>query len=497
MFKRGTEAPMDFEYLKPAHSAAVSASEATAMANGANASTAITKPALLDIVADKCRKATSPPTSPTSPLSQNRSTMFRFGGTDLERTPSTSSSVHQRDSPALRGSDDANASDDDDDDVRKTLLKKWEGGNGFGFGLGLSSPPRTSSSHAVTIGLKRKKANAGDWVPSTKANIHHHVYHHGWSPAPVSPPVTPLSPVVYNAEEENDYANGETPQMSPEVLQKTNESTSRRRSSQRSVSHLAMPYLIGSYVQLLFSIVMVAVTIYIVIHLVLTVRHDLKMKVDENVLEITAQIAECSKQYVLNTCAPETRAPALDKTCREWEVCMIRDPREVGRLKVGAETIAEILNKLVDPLSYKTMIFGSVLLFGTLISTSNLLALVFGRSESHHGNTPLPLPKQQHHASSPLPLQPLPSPPAPFGFHSAPAMYHHTPYSPPPYTTVMSQGQQQQWSPRLLEAKATKGRRFLWLQERKFCCAYSAKQFPIDPSSVRCIERVEKFSAFA
>ena len=35
---------------------------------------------------------------------------------------------------------------------------------------------------------------------------------------------------------------------------------------------------------------------------------------------------------------------------------MSRDPKEVGRLKVGAETIAEILNKLVEPLSYKTMV---------------------------------------------------------------------------------------------------------------------------------------------
>ncbi|KAI8804139.1 Di-sulfide bridge nucleocytoplasmic transport domain-containing protein [Cladochytrium replicatum] len=455
MFRRGTEAPMDFEYLRPPDSAA--ANDASSP-NGAKASPAITPPAPLNIVADKGRKATSPPTSPTSPLALNRSTMFRFGGTDLERTPSSSSSVYQLDSTTTLHN--ANASDDDDDDDRKTLLKKWEAGNGFGLGLGLSSPPGTSASQ-VTIGRKRKKVNGGDWVPSTTANIHHHVFHHGWSPSPVSP-VTPLSPVIYNTEEENDDANEETPQMSPEVLQKTNESTSRRRSTQRSVSYLAMPYLIGSYVQLLFSIVMVAVTIYIVIHLVLTVRHDLKMKVDENVLEITAQIAECSKQYVLNSCAPETRAPALDRTCREWEVCMIRDPREVGRLKVGAETIAEILNKLVDPLSYKTMIFGSVLLFGTLISTSNLLALVFGRSKSHHESTPAPPSKQQqHHAPSPLSLQPPPSPPAPVGFYSAPAMYHHTPFSPPPYTTVMTQGQQPQphWSPRMLEAKSAKGRR--------------------------------------
>ena len=50
------------------------------------------------------------------------------------------------------------------------------------------------------------------------------------------------------------------------------------------------------------------------------------------------------------------RIPAMEALCQEWEICMLRDPKEVGRLQVGAETLAEILNKLVDPLSYKTMV---------------------------------------------------------------------------------------------------------------------------------------------
>lgn len=38
----------------------------------------------------------------------------------------------------------------------------------------------------------------------------------------------------------------------------------------------------------------------------------------------------------------------------------------VGRLAVGAETIAEIMGKLVDPLSYKTLVFGLVALLSVL-----------------------------------------------------------------------------------------------------------------------------------
>jgi len=35
---------------------------------------------------------------------------------------------------------------------------------------------------------------------------------------------------------------------------------------------------------------------------------------------------------------------------------MSRDPREVARARVSAETFAEILNSFVEPISYKAMV---------------------------------------------------------------------------------------------------------------------------------------------
>ncbi|KAL2913867.1 hypothetical protein HK105_206601 [Polyrhizophydium stewartii] len=158
------------------------------------------------------------------------------------------------------------------------------------------------------------------------------------------------------------------------------------------ISHLHLPYLITGYIQVFFTAFIVAIVSYIVIQFIASVRHDLKMKADEFSQEISNQIAECTKSYFENRCTPGQRVPAVEKLCVEWETCMSRDPKEIGRLKVGAETLAEILNKLIDPLSYKTMIFGSLTLFGTLMLTSS--ALGFLRRRGAHSE---PAAVHHHH----------------------------------------------------------------------------------------------------
>jgi hypothetical protein len=44
------------------------------------------------------------------------------------------------------------------------------------------------------------------------------------------------------------------------------------------------------------------------------------------------------------------------RQCGEWRVCMNRDPTVVGRAKVGAELIAQVINGFVEPISWKTLV---------------------------------------------------------------------------------------------------------------------------------------------
>lgn len=51
--------------------------------------------------------------------------------------------------------------------------------------------------------------------------------------------------------------------------------------------------------------------------------------------------------------------PALVQQCGKWDTCMNRDPTIVGRAKVGAETIAEVLDGFVQPISWKALVRSS------------------------------------------------------------------------------------------------------------------------------------------
>ncbi|KAJ3202236.1 hypothetical protein HDU82_007502 [Entophlyctis luteolus] len=148
------------------------------------------------------------------------------------------------------------------------------------------------------------------------------------------------------------------------------DSIRRDNSSSRTDSvsnHLVLPYIFMGYLRLAFTLFTMGLSVYIIVQFILTVRHDLEMKAVEYSSEIIQQVHECSKLYLANKCSPiEQRLPAMQTMCSEWESCMSKDPHEIGRLKVGAEAIAEVLNRLFEPLSIKTMIFTSVLFFGTL-----------------------------------------------------------------------------------------------------------------------------------
>lgn len=52
---------------------------------------------------------------------------------------------------------------------------------------------------------------------------------------------------------------------------------------------------------------------------------------------------------------------------------MNRDPRVVGRARVGAETFAGVINSFVDPISWKTMGFTVVTLSFLIILTNSAL----------------------------------------------------------------------------------------------------------------------------
>ena len=86
----------------------------------------------------------------------------------------------------------------------------------------------------------------------------------------------------------------------------------------------------------------------------------MKMTVDIQVLiqllDIIQEISLCATQFRNNRCSGDSPIPAMVQQCANWEACMNRDPAVVGRAKVGAELIAEVINGFVEPISWKTLV---------------------------------------------------------------------------------------------------------------------------------------------
>ena len=90
-------------------------------------------------------------------------------------------------------------------------------------------------------------------------------------------------------------------------------------------------------------------------------------------VELAEQIATCAHLYDINKCFPlSQRVPAIARQCSDWEACMQRDPAGVGRARVVAETIGEVINSFVEPISWKTLVSGclaNIILCHMLIDT--------------------------------------------------------------------------------------------------------------------------------
>lgn len=77
--------------------------------------------------------------------------------------------------------------------------------------------------------------------------------------------------------------------------------------------------------------------------------------IGDNGSDIVQEIGVCAAQYKNNYCETN-QIPAMTHQCAAWETCMNRDPATVGRARIGAELIAEVVNGFVEPISWKTLV---------------------------------------------------------------------------------------------------------------------------------------------
>ncbi|TPX35750.1 hypothetical protein SmJEL517_g01931 [Synchytrium microbalum] len=168
----------------------------------------------------------------------------------------------------------------------------------------------------------------------------------------------------------------------------------------RAYGHVLLPHILTGWAYLFFCCCIMGIMLWLVAKVIFMVKHDLQLK---SVEHATGKFVLCIRnlnqnngnnfRYQTNNCGSGP-VPYMAQVCTEWEVCMRRDPNDVRQLHVGAETMAHFLNHFMEPLSYKTMIFGTGSLLAIVI-TLFILSMIRTRfADSSHNSAHQPIPPQ-------------------------------------------------------------------------------------------------------
>ncbi|KAI0035277.1 Di-sulfide bridge nucleocytoplasmic transport domain-containing protein [Vararia minispora EC-137] len=170
--------------------------------------------------------------------------------------------------------------------------------------------------------------------------------------------------------------------------------------SSPAVAQPDTPYVLLGYLQFFFNLSLVLLFLYCAVQFIIAIQRDMQVRFTEQSMIIVQEIAHCTTSYRANGCG-DSPVPAMVRQCGVWETCMQRDPRNLERSKIFAQTLADVVNSFVEPISWKTLIFTLLSLAFMTLTINSILMFYRARHAPH-----LPAP-------SPAP-QPMPSFPTPF-----------------------------------------------------------------------------------
>jgi hypothetical protein len=116
-----------------------------------------------------------------------------------------------------------------------------------------------------------------------------------------------------------------------------------------------IPYLIITYVQLAYNLLIVIVVSNWIYKFVNVIEYDLEKYIDKKAHIALLKVLECTNNFVQNKCGDKFLPPALTDICLDWRYCMETDINYTIKSKETAEIFAEILNNFFENLSNKTL----------------------------------------------------------------------------------------------------------------------------------------------
>ncbi|KAI0153107.1 hypothetical protein GGR57DRAFT_468877 [Xylariaceae sp. FL1272] len=164
--------------------------------------------------------------------------------------------------------------------------------------------------------------------------------------------------------------------------------------------HPYAPSILGYWLNFTFSLVCVTGTFWIVWAIIAGLREDFAAARSTVRDEFLDEMAKCRSNYIDNKCAPiEQRLPAMYELCEQWYTCMNRNPDNLKKIQLGAKNIVEIINEIVDTMSYKTIAL-LVLLFAVFLFSGRSL-YKSAHDYPDFSRHPRPTPYPSEHAAPP------------------------------------------------------------------------------------------------
>ncbi|KAJ5110468.1 hypothetical protein N7532_001003 [Penicillium argentinense] len=177
-------------------------------------------------------------------------------------------------------------------------------------------------------------------------------------------------------------------------------------------AHPHMPSILSWWAQLMVNLCIFSVVVYVIWSVVSSIRAEFAHAADLASMDIRQEITQCSREYLNNRCADPNRPPALTPACKGWEDCMDRDPAKIGRAKISAHTMAQIINGFIEPISWKAVvIFLASISTVTVVSNWSLSAIRHSLDQRDNGQYYPQQPPNYNHQQPMLQHQPS------FGYH--------------------------------------------------------------------------------
>ena len=121
-------------------------------------------------------------------------------------------------------------------------------------------------------------------------------------------------------------------------------------------AHPGLPNTLSYYVQFLLNFFLALCVMYVLYGIFSTISNDIAERAIMESSEILAEMAVCAREFKENKCERDSRVPAMETVCNNWEQCMQRDPYKVGRSRLSAGMFAEIVNSFIEPISVKAIV---------------------------------------------------------------------------------------------------------------------------------------------